>query len=285
MPPVLRSYCPRLVLSRSTVIAVARSLSSSVIPTFAAHLQFLTGSSQRRRVDIITLQLCSISSLLRLHKGIACLLGILLSVGDHALIFMSARDAAGPTPLGPLPQAQRGCGVAAPRCRRTCRGVAVAIPPPLVSYGGLPVFVKECMPITARPRSRSCRRGVRGCSITTPFMWSPTTSGLGRPLGVSSKIVPQPLPRRVLRVTQRRCGSAGGAFGGFAAVPREGPRMFPRLKCSRLGAHRYCGCCDALTGARCCHCIAPRRRAPWPLAGNSNTLNSVDGHDSITLIP
>ncbi len=186
--------------------------------------------------------------------------------------------------MGPLPQAQRGCSVAAPRCRRMCRGVAVAIPPPLDSWG-LPVFVKECMPISARPRSRSCRRGVRGCSITTPFMWSPTTSGLGRPLGVGSKIVPQPLPRRVLRVTQRRCGSAGGAVGGFAAVTRVGPRTFPRLKCSRHGAHRYCSRCNALTGACCGRCLAPRRRAPWPLAGNSDTFISVDGRDSITSIP
>ncbi len=76
-----------------------------------------------------------------LSAGLANLLTPPSLIGAIALGLPSAWDAAGSTPLGPLPLALRGCGVAAPRCRRVGHGVAVADPPPHVS-GGLPLLFR-----------------------------------------------------------------------------------------------------------------------------------------------
>ncbi len=103
--------------------------------------------------------------------------------GGLTLNLLSAMNAVGTTPLGPSPFAPLGCSVAAPRCRCRSSGCAVANPPPLVSWG-VSRLLSKVLPLIAWPRSRSCRRLLRGNCNTAPSSWSPATCGQGHGLGV-----------------------------------------------------------------------------------------------------
>ncbi len=102
----------------------------------------------------------------------------------RALSFLSAWDVPGLTPLGPLPSATLGCSVAAPRCRVSGGGDAVAVPPPLDSYGERqPVPWYSFALKSARPRTESSRRPQRGFH-SAPLVGAPFTCTVGHLQGV-----------------------------------------------------------------------------------------------------
>ncbi len=62
-------------------------------------------------------------------------------------------------------------------------------------------------------------------------------------------------------------------------------RIIPSSPYGHLGVPSNGGCCNAPRGACCCRCSGRVRRAPRPLAGNSGTVVSAIGLDSITALP
>ncbi len=159
-----------------------------------------------------------------------------------ALRLLSAWDVAGRTPLGPLPGATLGCHVAASRCRCGGPGLTTANPPPLDSSGGLPFLLSFFMPLSARPRTESSWRFVRGAR-SAPGAWAPATRSMGLGLGACTRFAPQLHLRHVPSVLQRRCETAGGVHGDFAPPQISAAGIFLRNECSHPGVPGHCGCC------------------------------------------
>jgi hypothetical protein len=136
--------------------------------------------------------------------------------------------------------------------------------------------------IGARPRSESSRRVQRGLQ-SAPLLWAPATCTVGHLVGVSVVIAPHVQPMHIPRVLQRHCGSAGGALDDLAPLHNSVTGTSSKSKYGRRGLLCNGGCCGPQNRGRCCRCSASEVRAPWPHAGNSITVGSDIGLDSVII--